>query len=349
MVQSWCNGGMRKPRLPRNVEQVGDRYRASVYRDGYRWKSPLVDTADEAAELALRYRAAGVGRRIITLEEGFELVREVNRAKGARAGTGRFYEGQFAAMPWPKKTPLDMITRSDVREWLKKRLQKVTASTAAKNAKTLSRIFRLAMREDLVDVNPVANVDLPTPRPQRHPHLSPAELGDVLAKIRAAGGAEDADLIEFFYFTGLRRQEVANLRPDDVDLEAGRIFIDGKVRSEFVRIADGARELVGRILMRSRGDALVGTVHQISHRFGRWRKELKEPRLKPHAMRHSFGTALAKAATIEEAQKALRHKSITMTAIYYHSDEERAQATVDSLPAPTHQTSAERDARESRS
>jgi len=219
-----------------------------------------------------------------------------------------------------------------VRALLNKRLRATSPETALKQIGTLRRLFRLAIREGHLKTNPVDAVKLPQGRPKPYDFMTPAEVAKCLAKITDQA---DADLVRFVFHTGFRREELARLTADDVDLAAGTIRIVGKTANRVARIGKGLADVVPRILLRAGGGSLFGNADRIGYRFAKMKKATGERRLYAHALRHSFGTAMAEAGVpVHELQRAMGHKTLSMTMRYVHGSPKGAQAAVDALTLP---------------
>jgi len=55
--------------------------------------------------------------------------------------------------------------------------------------------------------------------------------------------------------------------------------------------------------------------------------------VRPHMLRHTFGTRLMRVAPMRVVQELLGHRRLSSTQIYTHPDEEDKQRAIDSLPA----------------
>ncbi len=82
-------------------------------------------------------------------------------------------------------------------------------------------LFRRAIRDDLVTVNPTLNLDLPAKRPEPKVALAP----DHVTRLLDALPEGDRALWATAFYGGLRRGELRSLRWDDVDLAASVICV----------------------------------------------------------------------------------------------------------------------------
>src|SRR5262245_2745205 len=87
---------------------------------------------------------------------------------------------------------------------------------------SLSAFFAWAIREGLLDANPVAGTGKADEGPSRDRVLSGAELGAVLG---ALGDDAFGDVVRLLVLTGQRRNEIGGLRWSEVDWDRGLIVL----------------------------------------------------------------------------------------------------------------------------
>lgn len=95
-------------------------------------------------------------------------------------------------------------------------------STVRNSLKPLAVIYRRAIRDGDVAVNPCLNLDLPAVRGKRDRIVSRDEAGEMISALRA----DDRALWGAAFYAGLRLGELRALRWGDVDLEAGVIRVE---------------------------------------------------------------------------------------------------------------------------
>lgn len=115
------------------------------------------------------------------------------------------------------------IKRSDVLTALATR--KVSGKTVNNRTSVLSCAFDLALADRLVTENPVAGMD--RAKQQKHPvePFTAAEAERILAMVETRYAGPLADMIEFWFRTGLRTSELFGLRWSSVDAKAGTMLI----------------------------------------------------------------------------------------------------------------------------
>jgi integrase/recombinase XerD len=173
--------------------------------------------------------------------------------------------------------------------------------------------------------------------PRRLPGvLSRAELARILQHPPAGDFSSVTARIaaELLFATGLRVAELAGLRDDDIDLQAGvitiigkgsrqrRVFIpDSDIRELIIayrHVRDARVRLADAFLVNSRGKAATAEhirrlVRQLAHNAAVTR------RVTPHMFRHSVATyLLEEGVDIRYVQRLLGHRSIVTTEIYTH-------------------------------
>jgi integrase len=92
---------------------------------------------------------------------------------------------------------------------------------------SLSAFFAFAIREGLVDVNPVTGTGKADEGPSRDRALSQAELTALLKALDADAGPF-ADIVRMLVLTGQRREEIGALRWSEVDFERGLIVLSAE-------------------------------------------------------------------------------------------------------------------------
>lgn len=151
-------------------------------------------------------------------------------------------------------------------------------------------------------------------------------------------GLRDRAFIELLYATGLRVSELVNLRPQDLNLEAGYLTCTGKGRKQrIVPCGEEAAQWLGRYLRDARPALARGRASARLFvnargggpgmtRMGIW-KVLKAygiqvgiaRGLSPHVLRHSFAThLLERGADLRAIQMMLGHANLSTTQIYTH-------------------------------
>ena len=307
--------------------------------------------------LRMREEVERRGAGQLTLQEGMDLVlREVELTQ-RREGTRRRYEEQFKLFKraWDPNIPLAKIDRREV-EWFIQRRAKhlnpatgkpISATTIRHNLQGLNRIFALAVREGFASENPVARVRKPPVEDKPRDHFTREEVEDLLAKVREteatrADGGEDADMIQILFVTGLRRTEFAHVQLGDLDLKGRELRVrHGKRRPRTLPIPFRMIPLLERLIAQGEredggpsgrsewagegreryivaGMTEERRVSTVTRTFKRWKTKLKEPRLHPHAMRHSFITYLARRGFPEHVIAALSGHKLSASSITQH-------------------------------
>ena len=181
---------------------------------------------------------------------------------------------------------------------------------------------------------------IPNPRkPQQLPKsiLDELEVERILAlpDMQTARGYRDRVILEVLYSSGIRREETAHLRLEDVDTQHGFLIVrEGKNRKHrAVPIGASVCALLQTYIVGVRKDWLGADRdrHLFLNRFGRgmgpnavWHVVHKYARaanidraVSTHTLRHSCATHMLRpGAPIRHLQEMLRHASIETTQVY---------------------------------
>lgn len=313
--------------------------------DGVRERSPTYDTPEAAAQwkadfLDGKLRPPGDALEL-TLGGALQLILEDIEATGARDGTRSFYcdhARTLFAHFGGKAAKLHLIAKGDIEAFVRKRRAAgVTASTIVKKElQVLKRMLRLARDAGYqLPVDPFAKLRLPTVRTGRFDFLTQERVEDLVAamrKHRARLAGWHADIVEILFATGLRRAELFRLTVRDIDFEAGRIFVDGKVRPRYQTFGKALEPVLRRLVAAAgKGGAIVARPDGLEQAFQTWQRRLGEPRMTPHVLRHSFGSAMASRVGPFDLMGLMGHSSLTQTSRYFHARGDAVRDALDSL------------------
>jgi integrase/recombinase XerD len=225
----------------------------------------------------------------------------------------------------------------------------LAARSVARSVHAARGLFRFAVREGRLEVDPMENLKAPRAFKALPRFLSPAQVDALMAApdVETPLGLRDRAILEVFYATGLRLSELISLRIADVDLRMGLVTCFGKGRKErLVPLGAEAQRWVRRYLDEVRGAVTRGRdlpVLFLSNRgrrispMGLWGLVRRhavtagvQSILTPHVLRHSFAThLLERGADLRALQAMLGHADISTTQIYTHVTRERLRKVYD--------------------
>jgi integrase/recombinase XerD len=246
------------------------------------------------------------------------------------------------------KNKVEDVTREDVVDFLSNLYrEKMDSRSVARYLVSLRGLYKFAMMEEMVTIDPTENLESPKTRNSLPTYLRVEEINKLLEapNLSTPVGLRDRAMIEILYSTGLRVSELLNLRISDVDMRVGCVRCIGKGDKErLVPIGRKAIEAIEQYLAHGRpkfarpssplphSQVLLLThlgrrlsrvgIWKIMHDYG-MRLGLRG-RLTPHKLRHSFAThLLERGADLRSVQLMLGHADISTTQIYTHVVEER--------------------------
>lgn len=135
-------------------------------------------------------------------------------------------------------------------------------------------------------------------------------------------------IIKILYSSGLRLQELINLKRSDIDFERGLIYVKkGKGNKDRITLISEALKLD---LLKYYSSSIFKTEYVFEGRNGKYTKKSVQKvldlagekvgvKVTPHMLRHSFATHLLESGTdIRHIQKLLGHSDLKTTEIYTH-------------------------------
>ena len=216
--------------------------------------------------------------------------------------------------------PLASGTRSDVQRFLAAQLNRgINRVTMRTMLFALRAFFDFLQLVDLVRVNPARQVSVGK-LPERLPRvLSPEQVEQLIGAVESN---RDRAILELFYATGCRRNELRDLRVEDINFNARSILVRRGKGDKDRRVLFGgkaAEALKTYLRARQRGPVFgvcPATLWKVVRRAAR-RANLEG--VHPHTLRHSFAThLLERGADLRVIQELLGHSSVGTTQHYTH-------------------------------
>jgi integrase len=324
-------------------------YEAWVYskRDEKKIRRTFTDLAEAKgwrsdAEGALRRRTLRAPAKTTLAEAGDTWVKEAR--KGAiRNRSGDVYKpsairGYEAALRLRVKPDIGHARLSDVRRTdLQAFVERLVAfghdpSTIQVTLMPLRAIYRRAIAQGLVEVNPTTGLELPAVRSKRDRIASPEEAAALIAALPR----QDRGLWATAMYAGLRRGELMALRWADVDLGAGLVRVERSwdAKEGFIepKSAVGRRTVpIAAVLRRYLVEHRLASVHTEGLVFGKTAGEpfsptavrerskgaWKQAEMTPitlHESRHTFASLMIAAGVNAKALSTyMGHANISIT------------------------------------
>jgi integrase/recombinase XerD len=268
----------------------------------------------------------------------------VNTISAYRADLQKF--SRFAA---EGGIQLEDVSRDNIVEFLSSLYrQKLDSRTVARHLVAVRNLFRFALSEEVISVDPTLNLESPKLRKPLPSYLRMEDVDRLLSQpdLSTPYGLRDKAMIELLYSTGLRVSELVSLRVSDVEMRIGCLRCIGKGDKErMVPVGSKAITAIQQYLETSRPLLQRQTGSDARHtqqlflncngtrlsRIAIWRILMRYGRragirasLSPHKLRHSFAThLLERGADLRSVQLMLGHADISTTQIYTHVIEER--------------------------
>jgi len=222
----------------------------------------------------------------------------------------------------------------------------MSVSSICRHLAAIKAFYRFLVKERFLQVDPTILVESPKMWKKIPDALSLDEVEALLAQpnTRELQGIRDKAILETMYATGMRVSEVAGLKMDSVNLDAGFLRCVGKGNKErVIPLGRKAIASIQRYCLNSRALLLKGKsseylfVSRLGKKMSRqiiWKMIKRYARqagirkaIRPHILRHSFAThLLERGADLRSVQEMLGHANISTTQIYTHINKDRLKA-----------------------
>ena len=207
--------------------------------------------------------------------------------------------------------------------------------------------YAYMIRERAIEQNPAVGIKSPKAA-KRLPDVLDVDQIAAMLDVPCDGDMDIRDLAmwELFYSSGLRLSELTALDVQDLDLDAGMVYVrsgkGGKAR--YVPVGSKACTAVEAWLRIRAGYAAADTQaifvgakgarispRTVQLRLEKWRAKVGLPKhVHPHMLRHSFASHMLESTSdLRAVQEYLGHVNIGTTQVYTHLDFQRLASVYD--------------------
>jgi len=247
---------------------------------------------------------------------------------------------------WVKSRPLGSLTVHDLSEFIGTLSdQNLAPASIARGIVAIRTFYKYLQLEGVTSENP-AELLATQKMWQRIPKvMTHSQVDSLLAAPRRIEkyAVRDRAMLEVLYATGCRVSEVCNLKVRDLSLAEKYLKCEGKGgKQRMVPVGSRAIAAIHNYCAELRGilasrnpqvpdELFLSRSGKPMDRIMLWRliklyarRVGIDPKISPHALRHSFAThLLAGGADLRQVQEMLGHASIQTTQIYTHVEHSR--------------------------
>lgn len=253
-----------------------------------------------------------------------EFITYIKDVKGYSQNTARAYANDLHAFVKVLKTikpsaRWSTITLQDIDEVVKYNVQRgLKPATTNRQISAVKALYDYMKREGLTDKNP-ARYESRRKQADTIPNTIP--MHDLEEAYAEATGTTRL-MLGLLVYTGIRIQELLDIRKHDVNTKTGEIIIRGKGMKErkVITAPDNSQELE-EYMKNLRPDSFIfGSTSQREARYelhAILKRHSQAKQLSPHAIRHTFATEVAKqGSNVTTLAKMMGHNSIKTTQHY---------------------------------
>ena len=242
------------------------------------------------------------------------------------------------------KYPIEHAEYKAIRLWIVELVNKNLSNRSInRKVSSLKSFYKFLVKTDTISSSPLlAHSPLKQSKKIQVP-FSKEEINSLLDSDSFKNdfrGVLQKTIITFFYYTGVRRIELINIKESDINMDSSTIRIMGKRSKERIipMLPKLKKSIVDYLYLRSQEFNKETLEYLFVSRSGSQLSEkyvyrtvneyfkLVSPKVKkaPHVLRHSFATHLInEGADINSVKELLGHSSLSATQVYSHTSMER--------------------------
>lgn len=246
-----------------------------------------------------------------------------------------------------EQIPFHDIDRLLIRLWLGRLSdQDLKKSSIARKVAALRSFFKFVFKRGMIEQNPAHLLIVPKKDKPLPTVTTPEDITRMMDAVDTSSprGLQTKAILELFYSTGVRLNELIQLNVKNVDLKASQIKVTGKgAKQRIVPVGATAiktikdhletrEKLFGTRTNTDARKALFLAAHgqrmyprAVQRMVKNYLKKVSEVTQKsPHILRHSFASHLLdNGADIRVIKELLGHTSLSSTQVYTHTSMER--------------------------
>ncbi len=245
-----------------------------------------------------------------------------------------------------EKYPIENAEYKVIRLWIIELVNKKLSNRSInRKVSSLKSFYKFLVKTNTISSSPlIAHSPLKQSKKIQVP-FSKEEINSLLDSDSFKGdfrGVLQKTIITFFYFTGVRRIELINLKESDINMHSSTIRIMGKSNKQRVipmlpklkksindylnlRFNEFNNKTLEYLFVSKSGSQLS---EKYVYRTVNEYFKLVSPKVKkaPHILRHSFATHLInEGADINSVKELLGHSSLSATQVYSHTSMKRVK------------------------
>ena len=232
---------------------------------------------------------------------------------------------------------IEKVNYSQIRSWIVSLVSdKISNGTINRKISSLNSYYKFLLKTGQIKINPLnehkalktkSTIQLPFSENEILNVLNPHNFD------KSFEGFRDYLIIDLLYTTGIRRQELVDLKINNIDIPNKRIKVLGKRNKErYIPLIDSTIKLINKYIelrdqlnniktkdaffLTSKGKKIYDNlVYRITKKyFSSFSSKLKKS---PHILRHSFATHLLNnGADLNSVKDLLGHTSLAATQVY---------------------------------
>lgn len=229
------------------------------------------------------------------------------------------------------------------RSWLVSLVEyNVSARTIGRKISSLKSFFNFLLQNNKISVNPTSMLTTPKVKKSLPVFVNEKDMGSLLDDIQFENnfqGRRDRLVLELFYSTGIRLNELINIKLNDFSNQYSFLKVLGKRNKE--RIVPIHEELKSNILqyleLRRQEEIIDSNYLLLTNSFKKlyskfvYRKvnyylgqTTSLTKRSPHVLRHTFAThMLNNGADLNAIKEILGHANLSATQVYTHNSIEK--------------------------
>lgn len=235
---------------------------------------------------------------------------------------------------------IHLANHHDIRNWIVSMMeQKVSARSINRKISTLKSFYKFLMRKGEIKKSPLGKVQSPKTSKRLPVFVELPGIEKLMKEVEFPEGYEglrDKMILELFYGTGMRRNELINLKETDIDSYNSQIKVLGKgnkerlipIHNSLLASVKGFMAEKKKLLEEPATNYLIvdengkkmmpATVYSIVKKYLNLVTTVDKK--SPHVLRHTFATHLMNnGADINAVKELLGHTSLAATQVYTHN------------------------------